>query len=403
MSVCMYLRMHVMFICVVYAILHDNSASGYQPALIMDQLNPNKKYLQMAAKLLHKNRFSIILPIVPWPDPPKGKWTACQLQMKKHFNSFTGYDTDKISTFISSFKLPDNFREYLLHKTVISVLSDIVHSTSCLTEVLQEVEVRFAIIDPLLKGITTSTQTKASLEQSIQKSDLQLLATREISQNCRADYNVYTITDYYHFKVLILEAKVATLTEDAVCQMIGYYMASKVEPFHSITKKPPLGVIISECEIQFIFFPYCGNGDVVYINAVASTKFSINHNTNLDNFISALAFIVLYIEGLDRCSTIDTSELQLHAKLNYQQQIIPEKVVMQSLLRAQLERAEEEKQLLQQRAEEEKQQLQQRAEKEKERAEKEKQRRQQLEMFVRNQGLSVPAWKRSISETDEGV
>lgn len=53
-------------------------------------------------------------------------------------------------------------------------------------------------------------------------------------------------------KVVLLEAKTnKTLSDTSLCQVVGYYMATIVE-----SEVPPLGVVMTENVLQFVFFPY---------------------------------------------------------------------------------------------------------------------------------------------------
>ena len=145
-----------------------------------------------------------------------------------------------------------------------------------------EANVRFAIIDPFLKAILTCTGCKVNLEDE--------LCHKESKISGKADYAVYHVKLSGKVRVLILEAKRDRIvTDHSVCQTVGYYMASD-----SNSLLPPLGILMTQSKIKFIFFPFGDHSNSLrYVDAFVSCEIKLFENDKSFHYI--VAFIVKYI------------------------------------------------------------------------------------------------------------
>lgn len=93
---------------------------------------------------------------------------------------------------------------------------------------MKESEVRYCLIDPLMKGLHNLTDVKVKLEESVKESEGSDSAN-EVSNKSVPDYSVYIL--YYEdkpVKIFFLEAKTSkSVNVHSICQTIGYYMASE--------------------------------------------------------------------------------------------------------------------------------------------------------------------------------
>ena len=169
-----------------------------------------------------------------------------------------------------------------------------------------EADIRFAIIDPFLRAILTCTGCQVKLED---------LCHKESNITGKADYAVYNVKLADKVRVLILEAKRdCKLNDNSVCQTVGYYMASDSQSLN-----PPLGILMTQSKIRFIFFPFGDRSNSLrYVDAFVSCEIRLFENEKSFQYI--VAFIVKYIlETQCHCRLIETSTSirSLHEKKMY--------------------------------------------------------------------------------------
>ena len=102
-------------------------------------------------------------------------------------------------------------------------------------------------VDPLVEGICRSTDASFKTE-SITKTD----GTNKVQ-----DYGIFRVMNFHAMLMLIWEVKKEN--KNAIAQTIGYFIASNVvtEISDNPNKlKPALGLVTSQSECKFIFFPF---------------------------------------------------------------------------------------------------------------------------------------------------
>ena len=141
------------------------------------------------------------------------------------------------------------------------------------------------------------------------------LCHKESNISGRADYAVYHVKESGKVRVLILEAKRGCkLNDNSVCQTVGYYIASASQNLN-----PPLGILMTNSKIRFIFFPFGDHSiSLRYVDAFVSDEIMLFKNEKHFHYI--VAFIVKYIlETQWDCRLIKTctSIRSLHKKEMY--------------------------------------------------------------------------------------
>ncbi len=190
---------------------------------------------------------------------------------------------------------------------------------------------RFCVGDPFLKCISKITGAKIKLEESVRAGDLIYnLAphSKDVSGKSVPDYVLWDLM-YEGIKLLILEAKTdKSIGMDSVCQTIGYYMASKIEPEVSNNRIPTLALVMSQTKAYLLFFPYVTEG-CACVDAVMMGEISLT----LSSIASIITFVVKYIKGLkSSCKCITDSQLDLHKKTDYSKFVLTVKEELESEL-----------------------------------------------------------------------
>ena len=222
-----------------------------------------------------------------------------------------------------------------------------------------ESDIRFSVIDPLIKAINRCTGAYISATPDFQA---------ETSSGSVPDYQMYTVRISPRNKIvaLLAEAK-QKWSDDGVCQLIGYNMVSKVSSVIDNQQCPPLAILVCGDSITFVFFPFIEH-DSLCADAIVSQPFQfVNKSFVIEE--SVFSFICYYILNQSHCSPVTDCGIALHPKKTYQH-LIEVLNSAQQLLQA-AEQIEEQKQ----RAERQKQ----RAERQKQRAERQKRRAEQAE------------------------
>ena len=174
---------------------------------------------------------------------------------------------------------------------------------------LSEAEVRFSVVDPILKGICKFTMSLISLEEAVCDSDATIhsedssvstLLTpsyqKQTSKRVLPDYTVYFITSQISKAPVILLTEVKKkkkFNDDSIVQAIGYYTASResaVSGRHG-SPKPPLAVVFCQDEVRFILFPFTKDNEPC-VNAVVTPPLKLmkedgKFNPNIFTFICA--------------------------------------------------------------------------------------------------------------------
>jgi secreted trypsin-like serine protease len=90
------------------------------------------------------------------------------------------------------------------------------------------------------------------LSDALSKEELDRLPTY-VSDGSKPDYLLYLAFKLGVVKMMIVEAKTdQSLSDDTIAQVIGYFIASKVNE----NKYQPVALILTQTKAQFIFFPY---------------------------------------------------------------------------------------------------------------------------------------------------
>jgi flagellar biosynthesis GTPase FlhF len=250
---------------------------------------------------------------------------------------------------------------------------------------MKESEVRFCLIDPLIKGLHNLTDIRVKLEESVKESEKS--DSVNVSNRSVPDYSVYVL--YYEHKpvkVFFLEAKTSkSVSLHSVCQTIGYYMASQTIHKRDEEIYPPLSVVITEKSVRLVFFPYYTSSGEPCIDAAVSSSMELFTNQEPKGFIALLTFITSYILLVSKqerpVSIIIDSEHDLHVKTVCKDYVLPEEVYLQSVLEQkeqQLQQKEQEKQQLLQQKEQKEQQLQQKEQEKQQLLQQKEQEKQQL-------------------------
>jgi hypothetical protein len=215
-------------------------------------------------------------------------------------------------------------------------------------------------------------------------------AYEKVSGKSVEDFALW-VADATFVKIFILEMKKdATATTKAVCQAIGYYMASKTDSVTADNRKiPALGMVLSQTMGWLVFFPYCcqdgNNNSQACVNAVVGGRYEWPDNQEILFFL--VTFIVKYVQSASKCQPIYEASFELLPKKSYFHNVVhvEEAVKKQTIATAlaRVAQAEEETRKAEEEAEEEKR----KAEEEKRKAEEEKE--QILTAYAQNTSISL--------------
>ncbi len=200
---------------------------------------------------------------------------------------------------------------------------------------MKEAEVRFAVVDPFIKGITSLTPAKVKLEESVKDSDTFTSTDNAVSKRSMPDYSVYAFYNVARpMKVFIVEVKTASaLNKHSICQAIGYYMASEVITTVGKSICPSLAIVMSEKTAHLIYFPYALNNQPC-IDAVVSSAIQLFENQGTNGYVSLFTWTVSYIlaciEG--SVTTIEDSGYTLQEKYIYANLVYTDERVMKTML-----------------------------------------------------------------------
>lgn len=103
------------------------------------------------------------------------------------------------------------------------------------------------MIDSFVKALCELTDCEVVLEDEVKDG---VSTDSGVSDNCKVDYSVICL-QLSTVKMVLLEAKTdKTLSQNSVCQLIGYYMAisNEMEGF------PPLGVLMTQSTLRTVLF-----------------------------------------------------------------------------------------------------------------------------------------------------
>ena len=148
---------------------------------------------------------------------------------------------------------------------------------------------------------------------------LEILPDDNVSVKSVPDYALWSISDYNStVKVLILEAKTdKTISDDSVCQTIGYFMADVTAP-----SGPTLALVMSQKISYMIFFPYIDEGPCVDAVVIGAIKLSLSTLSQL------ATFCIMYI--IVGSKYITSSRIVLHNKTQYVSFVVTVKQEMES-------------------------------------------------------------------------
>ena len=189
----------------------------------------------------------------------------------------------------------------------------------CIVEDYNEPATRFAVADPIIKAICKVTGCRIHLERSVLSSDEELdlseslkkleLSDDEVSRKSVTDGVIYSVKFGQLRKLIIVEVKTdISLSDNSIAQVIGYYMASKLE-----SETIPMALVLAQTKAVLIFFPY-RNRQGIYVNAIVTPHINIAG----DNLKHLISFLVKYIlhPGNSRYA-IQRSDTTLHKKESF--------------------------------------------------------------------------------------
>ena len=212
---------------------------------------------------------------------------------------------------------------------------------------ITEAEVRFSVVDPLLKGICKFTKSLISLEEAVCDSDatihgegssMSTLSTpsyqKQTSKRALPDYTVYFISASAISKapvILIAEVKKKKkFNDDSIVQTIGYYIASKESASgRHRSLKPPLAVVFCQDEVRFMLFPFKEDNEPC-VNAVVTPPLKLmkedgKFDPNIFTFICAYVKYAFHVDlDLITQEHLDHLEIdmQLKTKKSYENRLV---------------------------------------------------------------------------------
>ena len=275
---------------------------------------------------------------------------------------------------------------------------------------MKESEVRYCLIDPLIKGLHNLTDVKVKLEESVKDSEKSDSAN-EVSNKSVPDFSVYILyTEQRPIKIFFLEAKTfKSVNIHSICQSIGYYMASETVYKDDDDKiYPPLSLVLTERFGRLVYFPYYTPSKEPCVDAAVSSPIELFSNQQPKGLIALLTFITSYILLASKqekpISIIMDTEHTLHKKQVYKNYVLPEEVYLQSLLEQKEQELQEMQQEMQQKLQQKDQEMQQKdqemqqkdqemqqklQQKDQEMQQKDQEMQQKLEQLAINLGMSV--------------
>lgn len=151
---------------------------------------------------------------------------------------------------------------------------------------LKESDVRFSVIDPIVKGICRCTHSYYETEDPVTSESTNLGPIPEYQEKSSVksiqDYTIYKVFLNVHCRVLLIEAKTqASFNKNAVAQTIGYYIAtteSTAREDGSILS--PMAVLMSDNQYRVIFFPFKQDTQPC-VDAVVSPPYKLFEDTEL--------------------------------------------------------------------------------------------------------------------------
>ena len=182
----------------------------------------------------------------------------------------------------------------------------------------------FEIVKCLSTYIVQQRISRGMPEESVRNRDMDIDEAGPVSQAVTPQYQKETshdvVPDYtiYHVVlpsklpvVVLMEVKPWKMFQslNSVAQTIGYHIVGKkTYKSASVDTHPPLGVVICESCVRFIFFPFTKNREPC-VDAIVTKPITFLGDKGLDE--SIFSFLCYYISGLFRKESIGDAPLQL--------------------------------------------------------------------------------------------
>lgn len=163
------------------------------------------------------------------------------------------------------------------------------------------------------------TGVKLSLEDPIRKGEYNECpneAYKLVSGKSMEDFTLW-MADLTFVKVFILEMKTEqTVNQHAVCQAIGYNMASKTESVTSDGKKiPALAMVLSQTLIFLPYYELIDGEPISCINAIVGGMYQWERAEE-ETLSYLVTFIVAYILSIHSCVPIHETSAKKRTTLN---------------------------------------------------------------------------------------